>query len=68
MPMDAQRYPAGLRLAENRLDSGMYRQSYSEGYRSAATKTPPQNANTPRGAVAQDAFLTNSKLFHSTAR
>ncbi len=60
MPRDAQRCPAGLRPAESRLDTGMYRQSYSEGNLRAAIRRPAQNTSTPSCAVAQEVFLTNT--------
>ncbi len=55
MPAQAQRWPAGSRRAESRFDSGMYRQSYSEGYRNIAISTPNQKARTATGSAAQTA-------------
>jgi hypothetical protein len=44
---------AGSRRGE--FDSGMYRQSYSEGYRHIAISTPNQKARTATGSAAQTA-------------
>ena len=61
-PADAHRWPVGLRAGESRLDSVMYRQSYSEGYRRAAIHMPTQNASTPRDSVARRARRMNSAV------